>query len=306
MPARGAAAVNDMVAPRAVGHDAADIAGLHAKLQRDLHIFGRFGITAFAISGLDIALWDLAGKTAGVPAHRLLGGAKRTTLPCYASLLRYTEPKLVAEYCKRALDEGYDAIKLHDIRRRGRRGARGGAAPDPLDGRCELRVDAGGCDRRGAALPAARSEWLEEPVFPPENFRSLRAVGEVGGVPIAAGENFCFMTSSPRCSMRARSRSRNRRSRRSAESPSSSKSRRSPKRAASGSPRTRPTSVRVRSRRCISSPPVATRASSTSTCRPRASSSAWRSIRPAALSRCPAFRGSAPIRIPNRSAFPRT
>ena len=56
-----AAAVNDMVAPRALGHDAADIAGLHAKLQRDLHIFGRFGITLFAISGLDFALWDLAG-----------------------------------------------------------------------------------------------------------------------------------------------------------------------------------------------------------------------------------------------------
>src|SRR5262245_4939862 len=49
-----AAAVNHMVAPRAVGHDAADIAGLHAKLQKELHIFGRFGVTAFAISGLDI------------------------------------------------------------------------------------------------------------------------------------------------------------------------------------------------------------------------------------------------------------
>ena len=188
------AAVNDMVAPRAVGHDAADIAGLHAKLQRDLHIFGRFGITVFAISGLDIALWDLAGKTAGVPLHRLLGGAKRTTLPCYASLLRYTEPKLVAEHCRRALDEGYDAIKSTRSRTtRSPRRARG-AAPGPVDGRRELRVDAGGRDRRGATLRRHDLEWLEEPVFPPEDFRSLCAIGEANGVPIAAGENFSFTT----------------------------------------------------------------------------------------------------------------
>lgn len=51
-----AAAVNDMIAPIAVGQDAADIAGLHATIQKRLHIFGRFGITAFALSGLDIAL----------------------------------------------------------------------------------------------------------------------------------------------------------------------------------------------------------------------------------------------------------
>ena len=190
-----AAAVNDMVAPRAVGHDAADIAGLHAKLQRDLHIFGRFGITLFAISGLDIALWDLAGKTAGVPVHRLLGGAKRTTLPCYASLLRYTEPKLVAEYCKRALDEGYDAIKLHEVDDAAVAAARA-AVPRPVplmvDVNCEWSPE-------GAIAAAKRFrphdlEWLEEPVFPPEDFESLRAVGEASGVPIAAGENFCFTT----------------------------------------------------------------------------------------------------------------
>jgi D-galactarolactone cycloisomerase len=190
-----AAAVNDMVAPRAVGHDAADIGGLHAKLQRDLHLFGRYGITVFAISGLDIALWDLAGKTAGVPVHRLLGGAKRTTLPCYASLLRYTEPKLVAQYSKRALDEGYDAIKLHEVEDDAVAAARAAVprnAPLMVDVNCEWSP--------GDAIAAAKRfrphdlEWLEEPVFPPEDFQALRAVGEASGVPIAAGENFCFAT----------------------------------------------------------------------------------------------------------------
>jgi D-galactarolactone cycloisomerase len=100
-----AAAVRDMIAPIAVGRDAADIAGLHKDIQKRLHIFGRFGITAFALSGLDIALWDIAGKAARKPVSELLGGNKRASVPCYASLLRYADRALVAQYCKRALDE---------------------------------------------------------------------------------------------------------------------------------------------------------------------------------------------------------
>ena len=88
------AAVNDMIAPLAIGRDASDIEGLHAQIQRRLHIFGRFGITAFALSGLDIALWDIAGKAAGKPLHALLGGARCERLGCYASLLRYADPAL--------------------------------------------------------------------------------------------------------------------------------------------------------------------------------------------------------------------
>ena len=60
------AAIEDMIAPKVVGADARDIAGLNRQLQRH-HLWGRYGITIFAISGLDIALWDLAGKAAGKP-----------------------------------------------------------------------------------------------------------------------------------------------------------------------------------------------------------------------------------------------
>jgi L-alanine-DL-glutamate epimerase-like enolase superfamily enzyme len=190
-----AAAVNDMVAPLAVGHDAADIAGLHVKLQRDLHLFGRYGITVFAISGLDIALWDLAGKAAGKPLHGLLGGAKRTSVPCYASLLRYADPKLVADYCRRALDEGYGAIKLHEIADDAIAAARA-AVPRPVPLTVDVNCEWSPEDAIAAAKRFRQHdlEWLEEPVFPPEDFRSLRAVAEASGVPIAAGENFCFAT----------------------------------------------------------------------------------------------------------------
>jgi D-galactarolactone cycloisomerase len=189
------AAVTDMIAPIAVGRDATDIAGLHAEIQKRLHIFGRFGITAFALSGLDIALWDIAGKAARKPLHALLGGAKRERLECYASLLRYADPALVARYCGQAVAEGFGAIKLHEVSEAVIAAARAAvprSAALLLDVNCEWSVaDASAIGRRLAPLGLG---WFEEPVFPPEDGKGLRAVGEACGIPIAAGENCCFAT----------------------------------------------------------------------------------------------------------------
>jgi D-galactarolactone cycloisomerase len=178
---RGAvtAAVRDMIAPIAVGKRAAEIDAIHSEIQQRLHIFGRFGITAFALSGLDIALWDLAGKSAGKPLHALIGGARRQRIPTYASLLRYAESRLLAQYCQRAIDEGHLAAAPRDV-------------PLLLDVNCEWTVaEAIAMAKRLAPLGL---EWLEEPVFPPEDAMGLRAVGEACGIPIAAGENCCFVT----------------------------------------------------------------------------------------------------------------
>src|SRR3954449_10168900 len=99
-------AVEEMIAPQAHGLQVPDAAGIPAvmdQIQRNLHLFGRYGITMFAISGLDIALWDLAAKIEGVPLNRLLGGARRPAIPAYASLLRIGKPELVAGECRTAL-----------------------------------------------------------------------------------------------------------------------------------------------------------------------------------------------------------
>jgi L-alanine-DL-glutamate epimerase-like enolase superfamily enzyme len=185
------AAVRDMIAPIALGRNAEERDALHAEIQKRLHIFGRFGITAFALSGLDIALWDLAGKRAGKPLHALLGGARRERVACYASLLRYADKDLLARYCRRALDEGYRAIKLHEVDEEVIAAAPREAAL-LLDVNCEWTVpEAIAVGRRLAPLGL---EWFEEPVFPPEDAAGLRAVGEGCGIPIAAGENCCFAT----------------------------------------------------------------------------------------------------------------
>lgn len=186
-----AAAVRDMIAPLAVGKDAADIAGLHAEIQKRLHIFGRFGITAFALSGLDIALWDLAAKRAGKPLHALLGGARRERIACYASLLRYADAKLLNQYCGKALDDGFRAIKLHEVDEKVIAAAPRDAAL-LLDVNCEWSVSE--AIAFGKHLAPLGLDWFEEPVFPPEDAAGLRAVGQGCGIPIAAGENCCFAT----------------------------------------------------------------------------------------------------------------
>src|SRR5438477_6496695 len=109
------AAIDTVLGPMCVGRDPTQIAALGDDLQRALHGVGRNGPTIYALSGIDIALWDIAGKIAGVPLYRLLGGSPRADLPAYASLLRYGTAKPVAFYTEQALARGYRYIKLHEI-----------------------------------------------------------------------------------------------------------------------------------------------------------------------------------------------
>jgi L-alanine-DL-glutamate epimerase-like enolase superfamily enzyme len=188
-------AIAEMIAPQAKGHDVPDSAGIPAfmeRIQRNLHLFGRYGITMFAISALDIALWDLAAKVKGVPLHRLLGPRKRARLPAYASLLRIGDPALVARECEGALKRGYPAIKLHETTVptvHAARKAIGAATPLMVDLNCpyseaEATMFAQDC-REAAPL------FLEEPVWPPEDFAALAKVRVNGGLDLAAGENAC-------------------------------------------------------------------------------------------------------------------
>jgi len=184
------AAMQALVAPQAIGRDETDIAGLLDDLRRKLHIVGRTGPVVYALSGLDIALWDIAGKVASKPLAELLGGARHTQLPCYASLMRYTDPALVAQNAARAVRMGYKAIKLHEIGVEQVRVAREAIGPETklmMDTNCPWTVE--------EALVIAEGvrpydlHWFEEPVWPPEDFAGLAEVRRKGGIPVSAGEN---------------------------------------------------------------------------------------------------------------------
>ena len=182
--------LDTQLAPMILGQDARDISGLRTRLSKAFHAFGRNGAHMFALSALDIALWDIAGKVAGLPLWRLFGATPVPQLTSYASLLRYGEAAMVSANCERAMARGYRDIKLHEITVPEVRAARQAIGPDArlmVDTNCPWTV----CQAIDMAhrLRDCDLTWLEEPVSPPGDHAGLARVRREGGIPIAAGEN---------------------------------------------------------------------------------------------------------------------
>jgi len=184
------AAIEHWVAPLSIGQDVADV-GMTARFERALHNFGRSGPYVYALAGLDIALWDLRGKLAGVPVHALLGGRRRDRVAVYASLLQYNgDVERVRRTVDRALEDGFGHIKLHERTAAAAMAARDVAGPDiPLmvDANCAWLPEQ--ATAAVGAMAAADLKWMEEPIWPPEDFAALAAVRRATGVATAIGEN---------------------------------------------------------------------------------------------------------------------
>lgn len=186
-----AIAIRDLVAPAVIGRDSQDPRAVNLAAQQALALFGRYGITLFAISGLDIALWDIAGKRAGVAFSRLIGPRCRDEIRAYASLVRYGDAERVAHFAAEATALGYDEVKLHEVLSETITAGRLGAGPDArltVDVNCQWSLE-----QVRAMLPALAENnvnWLEEPTFPPEDPTPWRAIA-AEGIAIAAGENAC-------------------------------------------------------------------------------------------------------------------
>jgi len=183
-------AIDTRILPLVVGKDAARIAQVKHELEFNLHNFGRVGSIMYGIAAVDIAMWDILGKSCGVPLVMLLGGPFTDRVEAYASLLRYSNEKDVARVTREAIDRGYRYIKLHEIGMKEIRAACEAAGNDArimLDTNCPWTVtEALACSRELAPLNLM---WLEEPVWPPENYKGLAAVRSQGLHRVASGEN---------------------------------------------------------------------------------------------------------------------
>lgn len=157
-----------------------------------------------AISGVDIALWDLTGRSCGRPIWSLLHGAGRTELPCYASSVYIADVDTMVQQALERVHEGFRAIKV----KIGRSSDNAGIAAD-LEAVSEIRravgndvdlmVDANGAYDAATAIRVARGlekesiAWLEEPV-PPDDREGYARVHAMTAVPIAAGETDSSMS----------------------------------------------------------------------------------------------------------------
>jgi L-alanine-DL-glutamate epimerase-like enolase superfamily enzyme len=179
-----------LIGPLCIGADPLQRTELMDTLSRTLYHFGLAGPLQYALSGLDIALWDLAGKAANLPVHALIGPRRTADMPVYASLLPYRDPALAARYAARAVDEGYRYVKLHERDVASvvqTRAAIGDDVGLMVDLNCAF--DLPGAEQFARDVSHTRPMWLEEPVFPPDDFEAIHELSKRTDLPLALGEN---------------------------------------------------------------------------------------------------------------------
>jgi L-alanine-DL-glutamate epimerase-like enolase superfamily enzyme len=195
-PGAVAALINTTLRTLVLGMDATDVVGVWKKIySRQLASHGMGAGCSLAMSGLDMALWDIRGKAVGWPLYKLLGGAARP-IAAYAGgvSLGFQDPKDLVAEAKVHVDAGYKAIKLRlgdnvrdDLKRVE-------AARDAFGEDVEILTDANigysveDVRRVMPALEELGVRWLEEP-FPAHDYRSYATARTFGTLPLAAGEN---------------------------------------------------------------------------------------------------------------------
>jgi L-rhamnonate dehydratase len=196
--APGSHAIANSLHDLVVGEDPLDVERLWHKMYRGLIYVGRRGIALHAISGIDIALWDIKGKALGKPVSELIGTPQRDRVRAYASRLMPDTPDEVRAAVGALREQGFTAVKLgwgplgadadHDL-------ALAAAACEAGGDGVTILIDAGlgyGADAQKAIGVARGLEelgvfWLEEP-FEPDEYEAYAELADTVDIRVAAGE----------------------------------------------------------------------------------------------------------------------
>jgi L-alanine-DL-glutamate epimerase-like enolase superfamily enzyme len=179
-----------------IGEDPFETEKVWHKMYRANIYSGRRGIAIHAMSGIDMALWDIKGKALGMPVWKLLGGGFRNKIHCYASSLFGATPKETGERARKFADQGFTAVKFGwDPMGQDERTDRAlvTEARKGLGNDIDLLIDAGlawdakTAIQRSHAFAEANIFWLEEPLRP-DDYEGYRKLTEATSVRIAAGE----------------------------------------------------------------------------------------------------------------------
>jgi D-galactarolactone cycloisomerase len=191
--------IETQFAPRIIGRDAFDVEVIWEDLYNRIKDYGGRGMATSALSGIDIALWDIIGKSCGKPIHKLIGGAYRTEVTAYATGLYFIDMDRLGEEAVEEATEfaanGFVAIKMKiglgspklDIERVA-------AVRKAIGDDVRLMVDANHCFtvpqaiRIGRELEKLNVEWFEEPISP-EDIDGYVEVTRSLDMAVAGGEN---------------------------------------------------------------------------------------------------------------------
>lgn len=196
---RGGRAIEAMIrydlTPFLIGKEAGDPEWLHDAMQNHVHYVARGGIASFAISAVDIGLWDLACKTMGNPLREIAGGTSDRCRAYAGGIdLNFPLPKLLASI-EGYLERGFNAVKIKigqpsledDI-------ARIAAVRDLIGPNITFMVDANYAMTVDQAIAAAQAMapfdiyWFEEPTLP-DDYKGFGRIADATGLPLAMGEN---------------------------------------------------------------------------------------------------------------------
>ncbi len=190
-----AAMMRHDLAPLLLGQDSAPVEALHEAMQWHVHYVGRGGVASFAISALDIALWDLRGRRSGRSLATMAGGASDRCKAYVGGIdLNFPLPKLL-DSVRVHLARGFNGVKIKvgrpdladDMARV--RAVRELVGPDMA-----LMVDANYSLDEAQAIEAARAFapfdllWFEEPTLP-DDYAAYGRIAQATGMPLAMGEN---------------------------------------------------------------------------------------------------------------------
>ena len=189
------AMIDHDLAPALIGQEATHVEKLYDSLQWHIHYVGRGGIASFAISAVDIALWDVRCKHVEKPLWQLAGGHGNTCKAyCGGIDLQFPLPKLLNNI-QGYLDQGFNAVKIkigrpsleEDIERIR-------AVRELIGDDITFMVDANYSMTVAEAIQAAESFkpfnllWFEEPTIP-DDYQGFGQIARQTGMPLAMGEN---------------------------------------------------------------------------------------------------------------------
>lgn len=196
---KGGHAIQAMIrhdlAPALIGRDGSEIEQLFEFMEWHVHYVGRGGIASFAISAIDIALWDIRCKALEKPLWQVAGGAANTTRAyCGGIDLGFTQDRLL-QNIQGYLDRGFDGVKIKvgrsdladDVSRvKAVRELIGPSVTFMVDANYSMSVDQ--AIRAALAFMPYDITWFEEPTLP-DDYRGYARIAEETRMPLAMGEN---------------------------------------------------------------------------------------------------------------------